>query len=187
MRIRRFATSSAVCVCALWSAGVSACSPAADRAAETRAAADTPAVASSPATSPPSATPTAGTATLTVATHPTIGTYLADGAGRALYLFEQDTAGTSTCYDACAAAWPPYVVSAAPTAGDSAVRASMIATVRRKDDSQQVSYNRLPLYYYAGDAEPGDINGQDLDQFGAEWYLVTPDGTKREGQVEPKP
>ena len=187
MRNRRVVALGLVCVGLLGSAGLTACSPAADRAADTGLAADT-GVATSPASAPAAAAvPAAGAATLTVATHPTIGTYLADSAGRSLYLFEQDTAGVSTCYDACAAAWPPFVAAAAPTSGDSAVRASMIATVKRTDGSQQVSYNGLPLYYYAADAAPGDVNGQDIEQFGAEWYLVTPDGKKREGRAQKTP
>jgi hypothetical protein len=34
-----------------------------------------------------------------------------------------------------------------------------------------------PLYYYAADAStPGRTKGQELDQFGAEWYLVGKNG-----------
>ena len=36
-----------------------------------------------------------------------LGTVLVDGQGRTLYLFEQDKGPTSTCYGACASAWPP--------------------------------------------------------------------------------
>jgi predicted lipoprotein with Yx(FWY)xxD motif len=40
------------------------------------------------------------------ATDAKIGTYLTDATGRALYLFEKDKDGQSTCEDDCAAAWP---------------------------------------------------------------------------------
>ena len=35
-----------------------------------------------------------------------------------------------------------------------------------------------PLYTYAGDQKPGEVAGQGLDQFGAEWYVLAPDGHK---------
>jgi secreted repeat protein with Y-X4-D motif len=31
---------------------------------------------------------------------------------------------------------------------------------------------------YADDQKPGEVAGQDLDQFGAEWYVLAPDGHK---------
>ena len=42
----------------------------------------------------------------------------------------------------------------------------------------QVTYAGHPLYTYAGDAKPGDVQGQGLDQFGAEWYVLAPSGQK---------
>ena len=33
---------------------------------------------------------------------------------------------------------------------------------------------RLPLYIFAGDAAPGDVNGQGS---GGVWFVVAPDGT----------
>ena len=40
----------------------------------------------------------------------------------------------------------------------------------------QATYNGWPLYYFAEDFVAGDINGHDFEEFGGEWYLVTPDG-----------
>jgi predicted lipoprotein with Yx(FWY)xxD motif len=47
------------------------------------------------------------------------------------------------------------------------------STTARKDGSQQVAYNGLNLYYFAGDKKEGDTNGQGL---GDVWYLVSPEG-----------
>jgi len=57
-----------------------------------------------------------------------------------------------------------------------AVRAQLLGTVQRRDGAMQVTYNGWPLYYYARDQNPGDTNGQDVEGFGGEWYLVTPEG-----------
>ena len=120
-------------------------------------------------------------ATLQVAEQEPHGQYLADADGRALYLFEADEDGESTCYDACADTWPPLTTDTDITAGDG-VDPDMIDTTERDDGTMQVTYNGHPLYYFVRDEQPDDTNGQDVEGFGAEWYLVTPDGDK----VEPE-
>lgn len=122
-----------------------------------------------------------GGAALTVAQTPEYGPYLADAAGRALYLLENEPRGNSNCYDACAAEWPPYIApQGTPTAGAAEVQAGMIGTLQRRDGSMQVTYNGHPLYYYVKDAGAGKATGQDVtDQWG-EWYLVTPAGEELE-------
>jgi len=111
-----------------------------------------------------------------------LGTFLTDASGRSLYLFEADTAvaggrqRASTCYDECAQAWPPLLAVGEPVPANPAVRAELIGTVERRDGARQVTYNGWPLYYYARDVNPGDTNGQDVEGFGGEWYLVTPEG-----------
>ncbi|HXA29012.1 MAG TPA: hypothetical protein VN193_09735 [Candidatus Angelobacter sp.] len=104
-----------------------------------------------------------------------LGQILTDDKGRTLYLFEKDTATMSACAGACASAWPPFTSGAAPIAGSGAT-ASVLTTVTRGDGSKQVTYNGHPLYYYAGDQKPGDTSGQNLDQFGGSWYVLSPAG-----------
>jgi predicted lipoprotein with Yx(FWY)xxD motif len=137
------------------------------------------AAAAGASTSAPTA-PAAAGATVRVATDARHGTYLTDANGRALYLFEKDTPGQSQCDSACAVAWPPFLASAA-TAGDTLVQAAMLSTITRMDGSQQVVYNGMPLYYYVKDAAAGETKGQDIEEFGAEWYLVAPNGKKQSG------
>jgi predicted lipoprotein with Yx(FWY)xxD motif len=106
-----------------------------------------------------------------------LGKILVDAHGRTLYLFEKDSGPKSTCFGACAAAWPPFRTSGTPTAGSGA-KASLIRTTARSDGRAEVTYNGHPLYYYAGDQKAGDTNGQDLNQFGAGWYVLSPAGAK---------
>lgn len=98
------------------------------------------------------------------------GEVLVDGDGRALYLFEPDDAGESTCYDECAATWPP--VTGPATAG-SGVDATLLGTTTRTDGSVQVTYAGWPLYLFAGDDSPGDVNGQGVNDV---WWVVDADG-----------
>jgi predicted lipoprotein with Yx(FWY)xxD motif len=104
-----------------------------------------------------------------------LGRILVDSQGRSLYLFEKDTGPASTCYGACASLWPPLTVSGSPKAGAGIV-ASKLATTKRKDGQAEVAYNGHPLYYYAGDQQPGDTTGEGLDQFGAAWDVVATTG-----------
>jgi predicted lipoprotein with Yx(FWY)xxD motif len=106
----------------------------------------------------------------------TTGMILVDGEGHTLYLFEKDKDGTSDCYGACAAAWPPYLTEGAPEAGDGA-KADLMGTAERTDGKTQVAYAGRPLYYYTGDQTPGDIAGNRQNGFGGDWYAVMPDGT----------
>jgi predicted lipoprotein with Yx(FWY)xxD motif len=97
--------------------------------------------------------------------------------GRTLYLFEADSATGSTCYGSCAGARPPVTATATPHA-TGAASAVLLGTVRRTDGTTQLTYHGHPLYYYAGDAAPGNTAGQGLRQFGATWYVLNPGGDK---------
>ena len=105
------------------------------------------------------------------------GKFLADGQGRALYLFEADKGSTSTCTGACAAAWPPVTASAMPMAGGG-VSQSLLGTTKRADGTEQVTYNGHPLYYFVGDTGPGMAKGQASKAFGADWYVLNAKGSK---------
>jgi predicted lipoprotein with Yx(FWY)xxD motif len=96
-----------------------------------------------------------------------------------LYDFHKDKGGKSACYDACAAAWPPLLTEGNPQAQGPADR-SMLGTTKRKDGTLQVTYNGWPLYTYVADQKPGEANGNDIDQFGAEWYALMPNGQEPE-------
>ena len=122
-----------------------------------------------------SATTTPSGAATVAATRSSLGTILVDGSGRTLYLFKKDQPDQSACAGACVAAWPIDPSSGAPKAG-SGVSASLLGTIKRSDGSTQVTYNKHPLYYYKGDSGPGQHNGQGIDAFGAEWYVLTPAG-----------
>ncbi|MDX5423382.1 MAG: hypothetical protein LPK07_15890 [Hymenobacteraceae bacterium] len=111
----------------------------------------------------------------------TLGTYLTDAEGRSLYMFKADSAMVSNCYDACAEAWPPYLTEGTPTAGEG-VNSAMLNTIQRRTGETQVTYNGWPLYYYVKDQGPGQTTGQDVMGFGAEWYLLSPEGNIVEGE-----
>ena len=111
-----------------------------------------------------------------------LGKIVVDGKGRTLYLFEKDKGAKSSCYGACAVNWPPYLTTAKPTAG-AGIRASKLGTTKRRNGKLQVTYNRHPLYRFKFDTRAGQTKGENVDAFGAEWYVVSPKGAK----IEPPP
>jgi predicted lipoprotein with Yx(FWY)xxD motif len=111
-----------------------------------------------------------------------LGTILVDSNGRTLYLFRKDSGSKSTCFGACASAWPPLRATGEPTVSGGA-NASLIGTSTRSDGKQQVTYNGRPLYLYAGDDKAGDTRGQGLADFGAGWYVLTPAGQQLSGEA----
>jgi predicted lipoprotein with Yx(FWY)xxD motif len=101
-----------------------------------------------------------------------LGTVLVDAEGLTLYGLTDDTDGVSTCDGACADAWPPLTVDGPdlPAGLDSGV----FSVVERSDDTFQLKAGDWPLYRFAGDAAPGDTNGQGS---GGVWFAAAPDGS----------
>ena len=123
-----------------------------------------------------------GSGVVSVDDNAKLGKIIVDSKGNTLYYFEKDkqNGGSSACSGACAQVWPPYTASGSPK-GQNGASASMLGTLKRSDGTTQVTYNGWPLYTYTGDSKPGDTNGNNLDQFGAEWYALTPQGQKPAG------
>jgi predicted lipoprotein with Yx(FWY)xxD motif/plastocyanin len=135
----------------------------------TAAASPSPAPTAQPTSAATAASSPAAGATVKVAQHPGLGAYLTGPDGRALYLFTKDARDSSTCTGQCAGNWPALTVSgsAAPT-GDAGVSGTL-ATIARSDGGRQVTYNGVPLYFFAQDAGPGDTKGQGVNGV---WFLA---------------
>jgi len=113
-----------------------------------------------------------GAASLVVATDATLGDFLTDADGNTLYIFLNDSPGVTSCFDSCLDNWPPFTTDGAPAAGDGIT--GELGTIQRDDGSTQVTLEGWPLYHFAGDAAPGDTNGQGI---GNVWYVAKPDGS----------
>ncbi len=106
-----------------------------------------------------------------------LGRILVDGRGHTLYLFAKDKRGRSSCAGQCAGFWPPLITSGKPRAAAGA-KASLLGTTRRADGRLQVTYNHHPLYSFVKDSRKGQTSGEGLDTFGAEWFALSPAGSK---------
>lgn len=95
-----------------------------------------------------------------------LGSILVDEEGFTLYVFTNDTAGESTCYDACADLWPPVPADSEIGSG---LDAALFGSTARTDGSEQLTIDGRPLYRYAPDTSPGDTTGQG---FSGVWFVV---------------
>jgi predicted lipoprotein with Yx(FWY)xxD motif len=109
-----------------------------------------------------------------------LGTYLTNGSGMTLYVFDKDVGKASHCRAACASAWRPLTARKAPKAG-AGVRKSLLSRHKRGDGRRQVLYAGHPLYTYIGDSAPGQTTGQGAFAYGDYWWLMAPSGAKITG------
>lgn len=142
--------------------------PSVSTPAETQPPAETttPPETTAPETTTPAETTVAMAGTTVAMAESDLGSILVDAEGNTLYLFMPDAQGDSTCYDDCATNWPALTGEA--SAGDG-VDASLLGTTERTDGEIQATYNGWPLYYFANDAAPGDVNGQGV---GDVWFVL---------------
>ena len=127
------------------------------------------------ATPPPKTTHARSVAVRVANTH--LGKILVDSKGRTLYLFTKDSTKKSACSGMCATFWPPLQTGGKPAVGRGA-RASLVGTIKRSDGTSQVTYHGHPLYRFAKDTKPGQINGEGVTAFGGSWFAVSPAGNR---------
>jgi predicted lipoprotein with Yx(FWY)xxD motif len=130
------------------------------------AAAAAPPTSAAPTTAAPAASPADFAAK---AGDSALGKIMTDANGMTLYGFTNDVNATSTCYSTCAEAWPPVIVDSADL--PAGLDANVFSVVDRADGSHQLKAGKWPLYHFAGDGAPGDVNGQGS---GGIWFVLDP-------------
>jgi len=110
--------------------------------------------------------------TINVASNPTLGNYLVNGNGIAMYAFGKNTANTDNCSGVCPTIWPPVLTLGSPNLGQG-VDPSLVGEIPLSNGMQMVTYNGMPLYYYSGDGSASQVLGQGYLNL---WYVVSPAG-----------
>ena len=103
-----------------------------------------------------------------------LGKVVVDGRGMTVYLLTSDKPGKSLCSASCLSVWPavPAVAGKAKPAGITAPIGSTADT----SGKQMATVGGWPLYTFAQDQAPGDVNGQGIKSFGGTWWAVSPSG-----------
>ncbi|WP_329538406.1 hypothetical protein OG568_59985 (plasmid) [Streptomyces sp. NBC_01450] len=98
----------------------------------------------------------------------------------ALYRFDGDNADPkhSHCDDTCAAKWPPVTIEENGNVYLAGVDSKEVGAIRREDGQVQLTVGGAPVYRFAGDTKPGDLNGQGVD---GKWFAVGPTGERVAG------
>jgi predicted lipoprotein with Yx(FWY)xxD motif len=109
-----------------------------------------------------------------VATDPKLGPHLVGPNGHTLYLFEDDKGTSSACTGSCAAIWPALSAPGTPSVGAGVDQIKL--TTASGQAPSQVVYDGHLLYYFSGDANPGDIKGITIPH----WDPIAPSGAKVE-------
>jgi predicted lipoprotein with Yx(FWY)xxD motif len=103
-----------------------------------------------------------------------LGQFLTGQGGMTLYVFTKDTQGTSNCTGNCAATWPPLTIATGENVSGPAGAPGKFGTISRQSGQTQVTYDGMPLYYYSGDSNPGETNGQGV---GNVWFVALVSGS----------
>lgn len=94
-----------------------------------------------------------------------VGTVLVDSSGSTLYYLKSEMSGKISCTGSCASEWPPVLLpsgAGSATAGGGVT--GTLGTIKRPDGGTQVTYDKLPLYTFAGDPT-GQATGQGVNGF----------------------
>lgn len=86
---------------------------------------------------------------------------------RTLYSLSVEKHGKFTCIGSCTSTWHPLLVPK----GVKPTGPVALGTIVRPEGKTQVTYKGLPLYSFAGDAKPGDANGEGIKDVGT-WHAA---------------
>jgi predicted lipoprotein with Yx(FWY)xxD motif len=111
-----------------------------------------------------------GNEVVAVASIADAGEVLVDADGAALYTADQEADGKVRCTASCAETWLPLTVTDDAELAAADVPGNL-ATVKRPDGADQVTFDGAPLYTFADDGGPGRVTGDGLsDRFGGELF-----------------
>jgi predicted lipoprotein with Yx(FWY)xxD motif len=103
-----------------------------------------------------------------------VGKIVVDDQGRTVYTLTDAAGKALPCQGSCLTAWPPVLLVAPETAtGSGGVKNVSVVTV---SEGKQVTVDGLPVYTFAGDAGPGNANGEGISSFGGIWHVVKVSG-----------
>lgn len=111
-------------------------------------------------TTAPTSTASTSSAIIQTKSNSSLGSYLVNNKGQALYTYGQDSAGVSNCSGSCLANWPAYLATSS-----TASLPAHVGTIKRPDGSTQYTYDSLPLYTFVGDSQAGSVTGDGSEGF----------------------
>lgn len=123
---------------------------------------------------------------INLASSATLGQYLTNSQGQALYMFSDEVDGADACTGDCAAIWPAFTADLATATLNAGLNISDFDTITTASGRKQVTYKGWPLHTFSpsgtgayGGATntpegPGTTRG---DGFAGVWFVAKPDYT----------
>lgn len=108
--------------------------------------------------------------TLEITENADLGKIITNTEGRTLYVFAKDVEGNSTCEGGCLNSWPIYYQEELEFGAG--INAADVGVITRADGSKQNTFKGWPLYYFSGDKDAGDTNGEAASGV---WFVAKPD------------
>jgi predicted lipoprotein with Yx(FWY)xxD motif len=124
-------------------------------------------------TTAPAAAPQAGSGNGASGLHvasTSLGRVLVDASGRTVYLLTADGHNLSTCSSSCLQFWRTV------TPGGHAGITAPVSATATPSGRRTATVAGHPVYTFAEDHAPGDVNGEGLQEFGGSWYAVSASG-----------
>lgn len=117
-----------------------------------------------------------------IKTSSTLGTYLSDRDGHALYMFANDANGQPACTGNCEKTWPPFnVIDLTAQDLDTSLRFTDFGVLQNASGKKQLTYKGWPLYYHApavnGNNTLDSVGVTAGDGIGGIWFIAKPDYT----------
>jgi predicted lipoprotein with Yx(FWY)xxD motif len=103
--------------------------------------------------------------------------HLVDVNQSSLYRFDEDgsSPSRSNCDGDCSATWPPVTLTEGGGVYLAGIDPELLGAIRRDDGQIQLTVGGWPIYRFAGDAGPGELEGQGMS---GTWFAVGPDGDR---------
>jgi len=121
--------------------------------------------------------PATSTSLIKLAKSSTLGNYLTDKNGYALYFFSNDVNGTNNCTGGCTAIWPVFNLDGlTQTQLDTGLALSDFSSIATTTGSQ-LTYKGWPLYTYAPSGVQEATGQTTGNGVGGIWFVAKPDYT----------
>jgi len=106
--------------------------------------------------------------TIKLGSSASLGSFLIDANGKTLYYFANDINGKSNCTGVCSTIWKPFYASNIIVPSD--LNVTDFGQITNIAGTNQTTYKGWPLYYYSGDNNSGDTNGQSVQNI---WFVAS--------------
>ena len=85
----------------------------------------------------------------------TLGQYLTNSQGQALYMFSDEVDGANACTGDCAAVWPEFTIDLTTAKLNAALNITDFDTITTASGKKQITYKGWPLHFFGQDSVRG--------------------------------